>query len=98
MYLRVLTKKEKTCNLDHKKSFDTKYNLTVLYKQTSFFNNSAQHLGFIVENCIKILDFEYQETVNVVNQLKTINKITKNIISDEKIKQDKNKREKFVAK
>ena len=33
MYLRTLIKYEKILNFDHKKSFDTRYNLAIMYKK-----------------------------------------------------------------
>lgn len=59
MQLRALIEFEKIWGLSHKKPLDTRYNLTVIHKERSLFQNAAQHLNLVVEGYNKILGPEH---------------------------------------
>ena len=91
MYLRALTGYEKAWGLDHKKPLDTRYNLADICKERSLFKNAAQHLELVIEGYSKILGPEHWETVDAVNQLETITKTMKDIVSNEDVEEERSK-------
>ena len=69
MYLRALAGMEKTWGSEYKQYFDIRYNLAVMHREQSMFEDAVKHFEHVVQGYTKILSSEHIETFDATNQL-----------------------------
>ena len=77
MYLRALAGYERAWGHKHKRPLDTRYNLAIMYKQTSMLEEAAKHFRLVVEGYTKVLGARDSETIEAFNQLEELCQLKK---------------------
>lgn len=88
LFLRALTECEKFRDPDAKLSFDTRYNLGVLYDEQSRFQDAAQQLNLAIEGLARTLGSEHRQTIQAVNLLETVHEKMGNMRGKKEVEQD----------
>ena len=73
--MRTLAGYEKAWGAEHKRPLDTRYNLTIIYKETSILKETIEHFKLIVEGYIKVLGPKHSETIKAFDQLEELRKL-----------------------
>ena len=77
-YIRALAGYEKVYNAEYKQPLNIRYNLAVMYKETSMLKETVKHFKLIVEDYTNVLGAEDYKMIEVFNQSEKLRQLIKN--------------------